>query len=295
MFRFVLIAIALPSFAVAQNDDPRIRIKSPAPGVKEQHIETVYYYHTRVENEHRTAFQKFMDLHPKHDTIIVDTAATETRYFSTSGRLDSSDYNFSSPVHSVYTYTSDTSWICVSMGKYRLDSTIVSGDSAEVRREIANERTWFEGDSGHFEMYNDKGRRIYKNHYFSSPTDSFWNYNSVGGYSRKTIAHGKSIDTVRYWNSHNRWLITVINHYDSLGHCTRSDYFNWGLKHFDLVTLRLNPKWDNSLYLPVNGNELAMHVKREYDSQGLLLREAWYSPRFDTPILVKYYSYELYS
>lgn len=269
------------SLSAAQNDDPRIRKVAPAPGVKSVHVKMIIRSFS-VENRKDTSWR-------------VDTAARETKYFAKDGRIDSSYFRYYLPDHSYYGHVSDSSWICTSVtGSLRV-STSVSGNHAEVRSINPGGGHYeiiYAGDSMHYAWYNDNGERRSQHHQCSSPADSFWDYKSGGPFAKKVIAHADNRDTICYLNAKGRWMVKVINLYDSLGRPVVSEYYNRSVKDFDLITMWANHHvGDATLYLPKNGDKLSMSVRRTYNAQGLLEQEAWYHQNRTTPSDVKMYSY----
>ncbi|HTF02888.1 MAG TPA: hypothetical protein VK826_02650 [Bacteroidia bacterium] len=298
--RYVLfILVFSPLFLFAQNNDPRIPQIAPAPGVKSVNIQTVRYFKTKINVEERTPLQVFFDIHPKRDTIWAHHTLVEAQYYSRDGRIDSSYRNHHFPMHSYYTHFTDTSWTYVTWYENtRFDSTIVVGDSARTIRlgpYSSNHRLWYAGDSMHYISYNKKGKSFYHSDLCSSPADSFWDYQSGGPFAKKVVSHAGNRDTVFYRDAKGKWMVKVINHYDSGGHPVMSEYYNRSVKKFDLVSIFANHHvGDATLYLDQYGDRLSMTTRRTYDSNGLLLQEAWFWRNQATPNMVQFYSYDFW-
>lgn len=295
MKNFLLLSFLISAGLSAQNDDPRIRQIAPAPGVKSVSIKTVRYANTTVEITERTPVQVALDIHPKKDTIWVDTTAREWKYYAPDGKIESSYFKYYNPVQSYYRHLNDTSWVCITRLGWRTDSTIVTGNTAKTVPAVRKEdyyRTLYAGDSMHYVYYNSKGKQQFHSEKCSSSVDSFWDYKSAGPFAKKVVLHAANRDTVLYLDKKGRWMVKVINHYDSAGHPVKSEYYNRSVKKFDLISMWANHHvGDATVYLGVNGDRLSMTVRRTYDANGLLLREAWFYREQVTAGAVKFYSY----
>lgn len=296
MLRIILLVVFFPFIVEGQNSDPRIKHTAPAPGVKLVTEKIVRYYRTQVE--YKDYIVPGIPVMRKRDTIVSDTVVAESRHYSPDGKIDSSDRTFVYRTHSIYTHSSDAEWKMQTWHEGNwFDLTEVNNDTAITTRQDADYRfcTVCIDDSCRSETYNSKGKRTYKRDYCSSARDSFWDYVSGGPFTRKIVSHAGNRDTVLYLDSKGRWMVKVINHYDSAGHPVMSEYYNRSVKKFDLVSMWANHHiGDATLYLPQKGDQKSMIARRTYDTNGLLVQEAWFRPEDETATVVRYYSYAYY-
>ena len=291
----LLLFFSVPVLLSAQNDDPRIRQVAPAPGVQSMSVKTVRYWVFKAKKEERTPAQIRSGLHTKEYRMHVDSTARAINYYSPDGNVDSSYFKYYHPVSSSYHYLNDTSWVCISTRTWRIDSTIVTGNTAKtVPAERGDDyyRALYRGDSMHYVYYNSKGERRTHYDYCTSPADSFWDYRSAGTFAKKVVVHTGNRDTVSYLDAKGKWMVKVVNEYDSAGHPVVSHYFNRSVKDFDLITMWANHHiGDATVYLPRNGDRMSCAVYRTFDTRGLLQCEEWHYHNVEMPVARKFYTY----
>lgn len=299
MFRFVTVLILMLSGSVyAQNEDPRIELHAPASNVASSEIKTIRYRISKVEIQERTEVQRLLDLHPKKDSLFVDTLKLEVFWYSKQGKPDSSFYDFHSSRTDHYTHINDSSRYIISKYAYtRRDSTVVNGDSAVTyvyyEGELAN-RLVYAGSAAQYESAKNPKKHPSWSYWVSSPDDSFWDYRSAGVYSKRITISAGDTDTVLYCDASGKWIVKTINYKDAAGRCIRSDYYNRGANRFALVRLWANHHiGDASLYLHRKGEAMSMRCVRKYDANGLLLEEAWENPTSGRIVMKRIYRYTL--
>jgi hypothetical protein len=294
MCRLLLFSVFFSLSVSAQRFDPRIRHTPPAPNVKSVMIQTVKTY--RVSDPKTFQYYPGKAVYQDSQVVYVDTTLRQGWNYSQNGLIESTYRKHNFPIREYYTHLNDSSWTCLKYYSARhYDSTVVIGDSAEAFQFFPyspNARMWYAGNYCHYIRYSKKGKQLYHRESISSVKDSFWDYSSGGLFSMKEVRKSAGTDTVLYLDKKGRWMVKVINHYDSAGHSVRSEYFNRSLKEFDLVNIWANPhEGDQTLFLPKAGEQVAMIAKREYDERGLLIKISWISPASADPRLVQYYSY----
>ncbi len=286
-------SLLFPALLAGQNPDPRIAQVAPEPGVRSVKITTVRYYSGFKDHHESKGFHD-----NKFDTTYGIPTLDQKKYYSEEGRLDSAYYNHHTAQFFYYGYMNDTSWTCISAyGKDRFDRTVVNGNSAEVfyyYAPFASNKFWYSGDSLHSRSYDKKGKleKIFSYDRCSSASDSFWDYQSCGLFARKTVVHSMNRDTISYLDKKNRWMVKVINHFDSAGHPVKTEYMNRSMKEFDLIPMHANPHvGDATLYLPQNGTKVSMTVNRTYNGRGLLIEESWQPAESSYATYMRYYQY----
>jgi|GEM_PF-2032391 len=284
--------------AFSQNDDPRIALRAPSADIASVEVKTIRYRVGRVENKERTELQRLLDIHPKKDSLFIDTLKREKIWFGQDGKPDSSFYDFHTVHTDYYSHFSDSSWCVISKSEYtRKDSTVVDGDSAVTYTFYdgkLNNRLVYSGSVAHHIL--EKKPQKHPNWYYwvSSPEDSFWDYRAAGLFCKRIVMSTGSIDTVLYNDASGKWIVKTINHTDANGRCIRSDYYNRGANRFALVRLWANHHiGDATLYLECKGEAISMRCERKYDAAGLLMEETWYQPGADQPLYRRTYCYSL--
>lgn len=295
---FTALALAVAFSVSAQNEDPRIELRAPSSNVASLEIKTIRYRISKVEIRERTEVQKLLDIHPKKDSLFIDTLKREAFWFSEQGKLDSLFYDFHFSHTDYYTHFNDTSRYFISNYAYtRRDSTAVNGDSAVTyvyyEGKLAN-RIIYSGSSAHYESAKKPQKHPSWSYWASSPADSFWDYRSAGVYSKRIVISAGETDTVLYCDASGKWVVKTINYKDDAGRFIRSDYYNRGANRFALVRLWANHHiGDASLYLDRKGEAMSMRCIRKYDASGLLLEEAWENPTSERVVIKRVYRYTL--
>jgi hypothetical protein len=292
----ILFLLLVRSVVSAQHDDPRRAMRAPSESVASVEVKTVRYRIGKVEIKERTELQRIFDIHPKKDSLFIDTLKREEIWFSAAGKPDSSFFDFHSVRKDYYTHISDTSWFIISKYAYtRRDSTAVHGDSAVTYvyydGKLSN-RLVYSGAAAYFEYVKKPQKHPNWSYWVSSPSDSFWDYRAAGTYSKRIITNAGSTDTVLYCDAGGNWIVKTTNYKDTSGRCIRTDYYNRGANRFTLVRLRANPHiGDATLYLHRNGETISMQCVRKYNADGLLLEEAWQNPASGEVVMKKIYGY----
>jgi hypothetical protein len=232
---------------------------------------------------------------PKPDSMF-----TEVSIYGEDGRLDSYSYRTILDKSTYFKKIEYNYWdggfdAITEVNGAVSDSAIVRRDTAWVYSRSGRLEHLYAGDSVR-EYATVNGARVFRSAHALVQRDSFWDYRNAGNFSTRTIATGKTTDTIRYVDANAKVLVMIVNYYSESRHIIQSEYYNFGVKNFIFMRYAYNENMDMAYYmLNSRRGRPSYTVKRKFDENGLLTEETIEGTRKSEGILIKKYIYSYYS
>lgn len=282
MKQFLLLFLIIPFTLSARREDPRIPKTAPYDGVKA--MEVSYVFVIKSGN---------------------DTAITETLQYNEYGYLTNYVYDqhmVKNPpyfISTTYQYQSQDVWTQMTFKNKKItDSIIVRGGWANwynYRDGKIFEWHEYRGDSTQerviqgLDTINRTKRRI------DYSLDPFWDYRNNVAFASKSLSRSVNSDTTTYMSAQGEGLIRVVNFYDNNFRAVKTDYYNYGLKKFEFMTLPYSEKMDMIFWLMKSRKgKWSFEVRRKFNEKGWLVEEYIDDAGSQRNDLIKLYKYELY-
>lgn len=308
MLRLLLVLILLPVIAFSQNLDPRIAHHSPGTNVKSVKITTVKYgfFNKQVVDTVIRAGIKFTDTRIERNAPFADSLAIDSMEYDRKGRLQyhaqkllflrkmdslTGKYRFIE-LRSAFQYQSDTEWVCM----YTRESgeiiytTKVNGNHA-LRLRPSDGSVNYEYTIDTCVIRYEGLIKEQEKPFASSKSDPFWDYMHAGYFARKAVSTTSTVDTIRYFDKLKNCIFMVIHFYDHEHRNVRTEYHSLGVRKFSLLTMKMNPIFDQSLILTQKRYGWACEVNRKFNEQGLVIEEEYKLPGEYPDRYVRSYEY----
>lgn len=174
------------------------------------------------------------------------------------------------------------------------DSAIVRRDTAWVYSRSGRLEHLYAGDSVR-EYATVNGARVFRSAHALVQRDSFWDYRNAGNFSTRTIATGKTTDTIRYVDANAKVLVMIVNYYSESRHIIQSEYYNFGVKNFIFMRYAYNENMDMAYYMLKSRKGIPSYtVSRKFDESGKLVEERIQGTRRSEGVLIRKYYYSFY-
>jgi hypothetical protein len=286
----LLLLFFLPTFLTAQSPSWLTRPTAPVQGLKSVKTTTIF-------------------TGGKKGKIFTDTAFKEMSTYNMNGALASKTYasildkaTYTSVTR--YSYATECSWSrLIYEGNLLVDSAEYSdcGQPSGIRYIFSanglHEIYKYKGDSVSNVIVDrpDTLRRNWRREILMA-RDPEWDYTYAEEFDSKQTVRSGNVDSVRYYNKKNKCIFMIVHQYDNANHPVRTEYFNYGVKKFAVLTMR----YDNRLsvtewVVKSRGGKPSYTIDREYNEKGLLKKETFQWQRKGRYPIVKNYNYEFYN